>query len=92
MKEIRKNKNKIKEEKYMYEFSRSELSAIMTGRGRMLPLKNSFKNSFKGNILCSRYEKETDKEEHLFGKCKLLGDLYVKYNITGPSNLVTCRI
>ena len=61
----------------------------MRGRGRMVLLKTNFKNSFKGNILCSGCEKETDNEEHLFGKCGLLGDLYVKHNITGPGDL--CR-
>ena len=43
IKEIRKNENKIKKENYIYEFTRSEASVIMKGRGRMLPLKNSFK-------------------------------------------------
>ena len=33
--------------------------------------------------LCSRFKKEQDMEEHLFGKCEKLKDLYVKYNILG---------
>ena len=50
--------------------------------GRMLSLKSNFKISFTGNVLCPRCENETDNEEHLYGKCELLGDLYVKYDIT----------
>ena len=50
--------------------------------GRMLSLKSNFKISFKGNVLCPRCEKETDNEEHLYGKRELLGDFYVKYDIT----------
>ena len=53
----------------------------MKGRERMLPSKNNFKNIFKRNALCLRSEKETDNEDHLYGKFELLGDLYVKYNI-----------
>lgn len=63
----------------------------MKGRVRMLPLKNNFKNGFKGNVFCPRCEKETDNEENLFGKCKILGDLYVKYNIASPGGLYQCN-
>ena len=30
-------------------------------------------------ILCPRCKKEQDMEEHLFGKCEKLKDLYIKY-------------
>ena len=59
----------------------------MKGRERMLPSKNNFKNIFKRNALCLRSEKETDNEDHLYGKFELLGDLYLKYNITSPLGL-----
>ena len=48
-----------------------QASIIMKGSSRMHLLKNNFKNSFKGIILYPRCEKETDNEEHLFGKYQL---------------------
>ena len=52
---------------------------------RMIHLKNIYKSSirniYKHDILFPRCKKEKDMEEHLFGKCEKLEDLYIKYNI-----------
>ena len=47
----------------------------------MIHLKSNFINIYKHDILCPRCKKEHDMEEHLFGKCEKVKDLYIKYNI-----------
>ena len=47
----------------------------------MIHLKSNFRNIYKHDILCPRCKKEHDMEEHLFGKCEKVKDLYIKYNI-----------
>ena len=47
----------------------------------MIPSKTHFRNIYKHNILCPRCKKEQEMEEHLFGKCEKLKELYLKYNI-----------
>ena len=49
----------------------------------MIHLKKNFRNIYKHDILCPRWRKEQDMEEHVFGKCEKLKDLCVKYNILG---------
>ena len=49
----------------------------------MIHLKKKFRNIYKHDILCPRWRKEQDMEEHVFGKCEKLKDLCVKYNILG---------
>ena len=70
-------------EKYMSKLSRSEASTILKLRTRMINLKNNFRNIYKHVILYPRCKKEQDMEEHLFGKCEKLKDLYIKYSILG---------
>ena len=70
-------------EKYISKLSRSEASTISDFklRTRMIHLKSIFRNIYKHDILCPRCKKEHDMEEHLFGKCEKVKDLYIKYNI-----------
>ena len=68
-------------EKYMSKLSRSEAPTIFKLRTKMIHLKNNFRNIYKHDILCPRCKKQQDVEEHLFGNCEKLKDLYIKYNI-----------
>ena len=68
-------------EKYMSKLSRSEVPTIFKLRTKMIHLKNNFRNIYKHDILCPRCKKQQDVEEHLFGNCEKLKDLYIKYNI-----------
>ena len=70
-------------EKYLSKLSRSEASTVFKLPTRMIHLKNNFRNIYKHDILCPRCKKEQDIEEHLFGKCEKLKDLYIKYIILG---------
>ena len=70
-------------EKYVSKLSRSEALTIFKLRTRMIHLKKIFRNIYKHDILCPRWRKEQDMEEHVFGKCEKLKDLCVKYNILG---------
>ena len=68
-------------EKYMSKLSRSETEAspIFKLHTRMIHIKNNFRNIYEHDNLCPRCKKEQDMEEHLFGKCEKLKDLYIKY-------------
>ena len=80
LKYLFKHKQEMMKEKYMSKLSRSEASTIFKLRTRMIHLKNNFRNIYKHDILCPRCKKEQDMEEHLFGKCEKLNDLYIKYD------------
>ena len=92
LKYIFTHEQEMMKEKYMSKLSRSEASAIFKLRTRMIHLKNNFRNIYEHDILCSRCKKEQDMEEHLFGKCEKLKDLYVKYNILGYEEVFTNNI
>ena len=83
LKYLFKHRQEMMKEKYKNKLSRSEASAIFKLRTRMIHLKRNFRNIYKHDILCPRCKKEQDMEEHLFGKCEKLKDLYMKYNILG---------
>ena len=47
----------------------------------MLNHKINFRNNANGAILCPRYHKGIDNEQHLFERCNQVEDLYWKYKI-----------
>ena len=57
----------------------------------MLNLKNNFRNNTKGDILCPRFHKEIDNEQHLFERCNQLEDLYQEYKIKNYEKIFESR-
>jgi len=77
---LSRTKSKIKKEQYLTKLKRSEASIIFKLRCRMINLKNNFKATNKDQK-CPRCKKDTDNEQHLFGKCEKLLLLYEKHKI-----------